>query len=222
MAKKRSPEPDPRAKDWFAAASRQNRAQLGALLDDGFDVDYRDQRGRTALFYAIAPYGGNPELVKWLVGKGADVNLRDPAGETALDFGWGGVTAALEANMMTWTGDLFRQHGYVGTPKSAAIAPRKVAKRKLSDFWGSWVIDGGDDDGQQLRISSRRIDTDVRSLRLVVDEAVLDERGRLKIHGDHATEVVHVTIVITGAGAATLRWSDGIMGPLPDIRLKRR
>ncbi len=52
-------------------------------------------------------------------------------------------------------------------------------------------------------------------------QAALDEKGRLVMHGEHATEIVHVTVVISSAGRAILRWSDGIMGPLPDIRLKR-
>ena len=50
---------------------------------------------------------------------------------------------------------------------------------------------------------------------------LLDDRGGLAIHGDHATELVHVTVLITRPGHAILRWSDGIMGPLPDIHLKR-
>ena len=224
MSKRSSSDTDSRAKEWFDAAGRHNFTRVREIFDDGFEIDCRDKRGRTALFYAITPYGGHPELVKWLVMNGADVNVRDNAGETALDFGSGSVSSALEANMIAWAGDLFRQHGYPERTKPREPTPREIAKRKrkLSDYWGTWIIDGGNDDGHQLRLSSRRIESDVRSLQLTVDEAALDERGHLVIHGEHATELVHVTIVLKGDGKAILRWSDGIMGPLPDIRLKRR
>ncbi len=213
---------DPRAKEWFAAALKYNWDRMREIFDDGIDIDCRDQRGRTALFYAVSPWGGCQELVGWLVHNGADVNVRDKAGQTALEFGRNSVSSALEASMMAWAEDLFCRHGYPERPKPRPPNPRDIVKRKLSDFWGNWTIDGGDDDGHVVRISSLRIESDIRWLRLEVDEAVLDEKGRLKLHGDHATEIVHVTIAFRGPGRATLRWSDEIMGPLPAVRLKRK
>ena len=51
-------------------------------LDSGTDIDFRDNRGRTAL--NIAAYSKNAEAVEYLCQMGADVNAKDNNGCTAL------------------------------------------------------------------------------------------------------------------------------------------
>ncbi|MBG0859169.1 MAG: ankyrin repeat domain-containing protein [Bacteroidales bacterium] len=56
--------------------------QVIKLLNGGFDVDIRDEDGRTALMYAA--FNGHTEILKKLIERGAQVNLRDNYGRTAL------------------------------------------------------------------------------------------------------------------------------------------
>jgi hypothetical protein len=61
------------------AAVRGDLDELHALVRRGFDVNFRDDEGRTMLMHA-----SKPEVVAYLISQGADVNATDPRGETAL------------------------------------------------------------------------------------------------------------------------------------------
>ncbi len=54
------------------------------LIDNGADVNARDQGGKTALMYASGR--GKTDLVKFLIQSGADVNITDDQGRSALNI----------------------------------------------------------------------------------------------------------------------------------------
>ena len=61
--------------------------KISSLLKDGVDPNFRDERGGSALHFAIYFQGGNPEVVQMLLDAGADPNyqdLRGPEGGTPL------------------------------------------------------------------------------------------------------------------------------------------
>jgi ankyrin repeat protein len=59
-------------------------AMAMAILDDGADVNLRDEGGGTPLHVAVAL--GNTEMARELLRRGADVHARDLDGDTPLDF----------------------------------------------------------------------------------------------------------------------------------------
>ncbi len=59
-------------------------AQAYKLIDTGVDLNMRDDKGRTALIYAIRD--SNPKLALYILGKGADFNLKDDKGWEALHW----------------------------------------------------------------------------------------------------------------------------------------
>lgn len=98
---------------WFEAVSRFDAAQMQALMASGASIDTVDERGRTALFHVIAPWGGDPKAVAWLIEHGADVNVRDAQGKSAVQFGHAHVASGLESNMAQQSERLCREAGYV-------------------------------------------------------------------------------------------------------------
>jgi ankyrin repeat protein len=64
------------------AAFENNTVKLLALLDEGVEVNQRDEYGSTALHWAAQH--GSVEMVKVLLSRGADVHLKDKAGEDAI------------------------------------------------------------------------------------------------------------------------------------------
>jgi len=64
------------------AALNGQLSQVMRLLEEGLDVNIKDQEGRTALMYAS--FNGHTEIMKKLIEKGALVNERDSYGRTAL------------------------------------------------------------------------------------------------------------------------------------------
>ena len=70
------------------AASRGNYDLMKELVEHGVDVNYRDSRGRTALFLVAEdenPRAEDVEAVKYLLAHGADANIKDKRGKTAFD-----------------------------------------------------------------------------------------------------------------------------------------
>jgi ankyrin repeat protein len=59
----------------IAAAERGDTATVRQLLQQGANVDARDQRGRTPLM--AATHGDRVDTVAALIQAGADVNIRD-------------------------------------------------------------------------------------------------------------------------------------------------
>jgi ankyrin repeat protein len=57
-----------------------------ALLDSGANVNAVDNRGMTALMFAVSSETQNPEVVRLLLTAGADVSIKSKTGETALDW----------------------------------------------------------------------------------------------------------------------------------------
>lgn len=57
------------------------------LLDQGADINYQDQEGKTALIWALK--NNKPRMVKLLLNRGANPNLGDNSGETPLHIAVG-------------------------------------------------------------------------------------------------------------------------------------
>ncbi len=66
----------------FFASFAGHTQVLALLLENGADVEARNNRGRTAL--TGASFRGHTEVVKLLLNKGADVNTADKFGKTPL------------------------------------------------------------------------------------------------------------------------------------------
>ena len=71
--------------DLVIAAGKGEIAKLEALLEQGANVDSRDDKGRTALMAACK--AGQLESVRLLISRGADVNARDNEGDSVLTYG---------------------------------------------------------------------------------------------------------------------------------------
>lgn len=67
------------------AASGFEVAQIEALLEAGYDIDVRDDEGRTALMVAVSSHQ-NRDVVVYLLETGADPNARDYSGVTPLMY----------------------------------------------------------------------------------------------------------------------------------------
>ncbi len=68
----------------LSAAEKDNLDRMWELVEQGADVNARDEYGRTALMGAAYEGHLTPELLKAFVQHGADVNARDKYGNTAL------------------------------------------------------------------------------------------------------------------------------------------
>lgn len=117
----------PKDIEWFKAVDRFDTAQMDALLAAGVSVNATDKRGRTALFYVVAPFGGRPGGVAWLIERRIDVNVRDDEGQSAVQFGRKHVTSGLEAGMARHNEALCREAGYVD---DVADVPKRRSRRR--------------------------------------------------------------------------------------------
>jgi hypothetical protein len=68
------------------ATSNGNKEIVQTLLDNGANVNAKNNSGMTALMDACASTTGMKEIVRALLDKGADVNAKDNGGQTALMF----------------------------------------------------------------------------------------------------------------------------------------
>ncbi|MFH0818841.1 MAG: ankyrin repeat domain-containing protein [Patescibacteria group bacterium] len=99
-------------KDLFNSTKNGSSADILKLLKAGADINTRDEHGNTPIFYAVTPFGGDLNLVKFFVEHGADVNVKNKVGENLLAYGSKYVSSALENNMLSSIGDYLRTHGY--------------------------------------------------------------------------------------------------------------
>jgi len=77
------------------AAYAGDLQRVEKFIDEGADVDAKDEEGQTALHYAAK--GADIEMVELLIAKGADVNAKDNRSRTPLYVAvWGGHTDVVE------------------------------------------------------------------------------------------------------------------------------
>jgi len=70
------------------AAERNDYGLLREMIENGVDVNYQDNNGRTALFFVAkhdSPNNEDVEMVQYLLDYGADANIKDKKGKTAFD-----------------------------------------------------------------------------------------------------------------------------------------
>ena len=71
------------------AVARADLKEISRLLDEGADVNARNEYGMTALILASSKCvsnGGNAEVVMLLLSRGADTRAADKDGKTALTW----------------------------------------------------------------------------------------------------------------------------------------
>ena len=73
--------------DLLRAAARGNLNQVRRQLDEGADIDYRDEVGQTAL--ALAAQNGHVPVVQELINRGAAINVLRTDGRTPLHMAAG-------------------------------------------------------------------------------------------------------------------------------------
>lgn len=66
------------------AADDGDIAGVKRLLDEGVDVNVRDEGGATPLH--VASFRGHHDVIKLLLAKGADIKAKDKDGDTPLSF----------------------------------------------------------------------------------------------------------------------------------------
>ncbi|NMD01293.1 MAG: DUF2130 domain-containing protein [Bacteroidales bacterium] len=71
-------------KYFINAAVYGDLEKIQKCIDDGYDVDYKDTIGSTALIYAVA--FGHSSVIKILLSNGADKEIKDDQGMCALDY----------------------------------------------------------------------------------------------------------------------------------------
>lgn len=69
-------------KDWREATRQGDLEQVRRLLEQGVDIDSKDEHGQTALMHAA--HEGRTELVRLLIDRGADMNVTAKYNFTAL------------------------------------------------------------------------------------------------------------------------------------------
>lgn len=90
---KRRREPPP----LHAAVGRCDFEAVKRLLAEGHDPNQLDGYRLTALFYAVTPSGGAPEMVEVLLAGGADPTVTAPDGKDLVAYANAYVASALEA-----------------------------------------------------------------------------------------------------------------------------
>jgi ankyrin repeat protein len=66
------------------AAGKGHIEVVEFFLENGVEIDLRDDRGQTALHRSVRT--SQPEMVKYLLARGADRNIKDNDGRTAYDW----------------------------------------------------------------------------------------------------------------------------------------
>ena len=83
------------AKSIHAAAMLGDKEKVKAFLRQGIDVNLKDDKGNTPLFYAIRD--GHDELAQFLIDQGADINYTDKNGFSLLYYAiWSRSTSMVE------------------------------------------------------------------------------------------------------------------------------
>jgi uncharacterized protein len=113
---------DPIIDRWLQAAAQGETAVVTGLLDSGFDINVRDRRDESALFYAVR--FGHRETIRVLLDRGAELEFVDCYGYTALTH------AIQRSQPRCW------EPGYIPDPGPSQMLVEAGARFHLIDaFW---------------------------------------------------------------------------------------
>ncbi len=126
----------------FEAAKIGDLDKVATLLSEGYmgaevDVDSRDDRGFTPLFWAAAH--GHTEVARLLIQMGADVNARIPSGGTPLHVAaWNGAVPETLILLLASGADVTAQDDNGSTPLHFALASDIESPNRLKAI--DWLV----------------------------------------------------------------------------------
>ena len=124
---------------WYAAKMGKIKRMERLLRRDGFDLNERNEHGRTPLHFACK--FGHPEIVHMLLSREADVNAKDKEENTPLHFaaGWGSTTL-IELLLCNSANPLLRnKNGRTAVQVAARLGRNENVS--LLDRWGRPIDD---------------------------------------------------------------------------------
>ena len=182
---------DEELRRFFGAAYRGATSEMDEMLDNGFDINRTDYRGRTALYYALTgdrddrydnyyqySFRIRPETISYMLEEGADLAVRDNEGKTPL-FAF---VREYGANLTVI--EILIEHG--ADPNTADNTGLGLLSRRCAPDFAQMLIDGG------------------------LDVNRTDQRGRTPLHWQVETGNEQVVRILRDAGAdPTIQDQDG-------------
>ena len=131
------------ASRWYAAKMGKTKRMERLLRRDGFDLNERNEQGRTPLHFACK--FGHAEIVHMLLSREADVNAMDQEENTPLHFaaGWGSTTL-IELLLCNSANPLLRNKNG-RTPVQIAARLGRNENVSLLDRWSRPMDDSNED-----------------------------------------------------------------------------
>ena len=128
---------------WYAAKMGKTKRMERLLRRDGFDLNERNEQGRTPLHFACK--FGHAEIVHMLLSREADVNAKDQEENTPLHFaaGWGSTTL-IELLLCNSANPLLRNKNG-RTPVQIAARLGRNENVSLLDRWSRPMDDSNED-----------------------------------------------------------------------------
>jgi uncharacterized protein len=108
-------------RDLILASMKGDVEKVRSLLDSGADVNAKDERGWTALLWAISR--GQIDLVKLLLDKGSDVNAKG-------EHGWTPLMEAANRGQLEVAELLLKKGADVNTKHEYGLTAMKIGKAK--------------------------------------------------------------------------------------------
>jgi len=128
----------------FKAAAKGDTSEVKRLLDQGTNIDAREEENETPLMYAAAE--GRSEVVSILIDRGASINAVSDNGETALARAVGRSQYETVNLLLNRGADVEKRTDRNGTPLMAAAGEGDVKMIEMLLKRGA-NVNASDDDG---------------------------------------------------------------------------
>jgi serine/threonine-protein phosphatase 6 regulatory ankyrin repeat subunit B len=164
---------------------------VGMLIEEGAEVNARDERGATVMHYAAAVH--DPDMLRLLIQRKGNVNAIElPSGKTVLMSAVGGLHPENVAVLLQHDADITKRDGMGATAMHYAAAGRHPAVLQLLIEAGGDVnaiefvsgrtvlmsaVDGSQDDNVALLLNRRGADADTHA-----DVNARDRNGATVMH----------------------------------------